>query len=112
MQYIKDRYGSPENALAFHNEHNWYSDGGTVPDNGEMMYDNGGYLAPGVTRVVNLTGKPEPVFTSDQFEGMMSGGGGSKVHYEPHFNQSDLTASDVAQDLVFTLTRLDDGVLT
>lgn len=111
MQYIKDRYGSPEQALAFHESHNWYSDGGTVPDNGTMMYDNGGYLAPGVTRVVNLTGKPEPVFTSEQFEGMNRGSGGAKVHYEPHFLASDLTADDVAQDLVFTLTRLDDGVL-
>ena len=37
-----------------------------LPYNGTMMYDNGGYLPPGLTTVVNLTGKPEPVFTADQ----------------------------------------------
>jgi hypothetical protein len=110
LQYIKDRYGDPQNALAFHNAHNWYSDGGVVPDNGTMMYDNGGFLPPGVTQVVNLTGKPEPVFTADQFEKLGRSGGGAGVHYEPHFYDSDLTAGEVAQDFMFTLTRLQQGV--
>lgn len=30
LNYIKDRYGSPAAALAFHNAHNWYQAGGPV----------------------------------------------------------------------------------
>jgi hypothetical protein len=120
LEYIKERYGSPEQAKAFWEGHHWYADGGIVgegngasigslPDNGTMMYDNGGYLPPGITQVVNLTGKPEPVFTSDQFSRM--GGTGSGFTYAPTFNESDLTSAEVAQDLMFTIRRLDQGVL-
>lgn len=120
MEYIKERYGSPAQAKAFWEGHHWYADGGIVgdeggpsagglPDNGTMMYDNGGYLPPGITQVVNLTGKPEPVFTADQFSRM--GSGGSGFTYAPTFNDSDLSSADVAQDLMFTIRRLDQGVL-
>jgi hypothetical protein len=121
LEYIKGRYGSPEKAKAFWEGHHWYADGGIVPggqpvgnvggalpDNGTMMYDNGGYLPPGLTTVVNLTGKPEPVFTSQQFEGMQNGAGGG-IHYEPHFNASDLTADDVMDDFRFEVRRLGRG---
>jgi hypothetical protein len=118
LRYIKERYGDPVSAKAFWEAHNWYHDGGVVPmadgstvaDNGTMMYDNGGYLPPGVTTVVNLTGKPEPVFTAAQFEGMRSGNpNGGGVHYEPHFYNSDLTADDVMDDFRFELRRLGRG---
>lgn len=121
LEYIKGRYGSPEKAKAFWEGHHWYADGGIVPggqpvgnvggalpDNGTMMYDNGGYLPPGLTTVVNLTGKPEPVFTADQFEGMRGGAAGG-IHYEPHFNASDLTADDVMDDFRFEVRRLGRG---
>lgn len=119
MQYIKDRYGDPAKAKAFWEAHHWYADGGVVgegagqptgglPDNGTMMYDNGGYLPPGVTTVVNLTGKPEPVFTAAQFEGMRAGDSGG-LHYEPHFYNSDLTADDVMDDFRFEVRRLGRG---
>jgi phage-related protein len=118
LKYIKDRYGSPSKAKAFWEAHHWYADGGVVPggdgpqlpDNGTMMYDNGGYLPPGVTTVVNLTGKPEPVFTAKQFEGMRgAGGSGDGLHYEPHFYNSDLTADDVMDDFRFEIRRLGRG---
>lgn len=116
MQYISDRYGDPVKAKSFWEAHGWYSDGGvvpgaqSVPDNGTMMYDNGGYLPPGVTTVVNLTGKPEPVFTAAQFEGMRgSGGQAGGLHYEPHFYNSDLTADDVMDDFRFETRRLKRG---
>lgn len=80
--------------------------GGILPYNGTMMYDNGGYLPPGLTTVVNLTGKPEPVFTADQFSEMGVGGEGGKIHYEPHFHNSELTARDVAFDLDIEFQRL------
>lgn len=83
--------------------------GGILPYNGTMMYDNGGYLPPGLTTVVNLTGKPEPVFTADQWDGMEGGGQGGTIHYEPHFEGSNLTAADVAADLNFTYRRLRRG---
>lgn len=120
-QYIKDRYGSPASALAFHNANNWYSEGGVygeadggeggaMPYNGTMMYDNGGYLPPGLTTVMNLTGKPEPVFTSDQWSQMNGRGAtGPGIHYEPHFEGSDLTADDVAADLNFQFKKLTRG---
>lgn len=33
-----------------------------------LQYDNGGWLEPGATLAVNKTGRPEPVFTSDQWD--------------------------------------------
>lgn len=47
-----------------------------------MLYDNGGFLPPGVSIVGNKTGKPEPVFTSSQWDTLqksvsMPGGGGA-----------------------------------
>lgn len=84
-----------------------FANGGILPYNGTMMYDNGGYLPPGVTNVVNLTGKPEPVFTSKQFSNM--GGRGTEagsIHYEPHFEGSDLTAGEVMSDFAFTVRKM------
>ena len=83
-----------------------FKKGGILPYNGTMMYDNGGYLPPGLTTVVNLTGKPEPVFTADQFSGMGVTGEGGKIHYEPHFHKTDLTSRDVAFDLDVEFNRL------
>ena len=117
-QYIKDRYGNPVNAWNFWQGHNWYADGGVYGEdssadtgglqyNGTMMYDNGGYLPPGLTTVVNLTGKPEPVFTDGQWSQMAGGRGGSSIHYEPHFEGSDLTADDIAADMNFAFKKLE-----
>lgn len=71
--------------------------GGIIPYNGVMKYDSGGYLPPGLTSVVNLTGRPEPVLTREQMEGR--GREGDTFHYEPHFEGSDLTAADVVRDM-------------
>ncbi len=46
-------------------------------DNGSMLYDNGGMLPPGITQVVNATGRPEPVFSPAQWAAMRGNGGGS-----------------------------------
>jgi hypothetical protein len=45
--------------------------GGILPPVG--TYDSGGYLPPGVTTVINGTGRPEPVLTSQQFASMAAG---------------------------------------
>jgi hypothetical protein len=77
-----------------------FANGGILPYNGTMMYDSGGYLPPGVTTVMNLTGKPEPVFTADQFDNM-GGGMGGGFTYAPTFHESNLKPADVTDDLQF-----------
>ena len=113
LNYIAGRYGTPTAALAFHNAHGYYRDGGVVeggtPDNGAMMYDNGGYLPPGLTTVLNMTGKPEPVFTADQFEKIAAGAAGGGVTYAPTFVGTDLTAEDVADDLDHAFRKMARG---
>lgn len=77
IQYMKDRYGSPDGANAFWNKHHWYDDGGLLP--------------PGMSLAYNGTGANEQkaVFTNEQWGaiqgwasrevsgGSRSGGGGS-----------------------------------
>ncbi len=124
LNYIKNRYGTPVAAWNFHRANNYYADGGIVgedggafggaesgsmADNGTMMYDNGGYLPPGLTTVLNLTGKPEPVFTADQFERMGSGGAGGGFTYAPTITEANLTSDDLAKDVMFTFRRLSRG---
>jgi hypothetical protein len=82
-----------------------FAHGGILPYNGTMMYDNGGYLAPGMTTVMNLTGKPEPVFTNDQWKDL-EGRGGDGFTYAPTFQGSNLTAADVVDDLDFARRKI------
>ena len=62
LNYIKNRYGSPTRAMSFWRRNRWYADGGHV------KYDQGGWLMPGITNTLNATGKPEAVFTNEQFQ--------------------------------------------
>lgn len=114
LQYIADRYGDPLHAWAFHQSHGWYKDGGVVDGEGDtgrtMMYDNGGYLPPGLTTVLNMTGKPEPVFTSSQWDMMRgSGSGGGTNDVDINLYGSDVTAGDVADELRFALRHIERG---
>lgn len=52
LGYIRNRYGSPAAALAFHNRNGWY--------------DQGGMLMPGATMAFNGTGQPERVLSARQ----------------------------------------------
>ena len=107
---VKDGLGAVGHGLSSLGSHLGLKDGGILPYNGTMMYDNGGYLPPGLTSVMNLTGKPEPVFTNDQWSKMEGGApGGGSIHYEPHFEGSDLTAEDVASDLNFQFRKMRRG---
>lgn len=54
IKYVQQRYGDSNGAWRFWQANNWY--------------DDGGYLMPGVTRANNDTGKPEPVFTAEQWQ--------------------------------------------
>lgn len=64
LNYIRERYGTPEKAWKFHKSHGYYAKGGLVEP---TLYDNGGVLAPGQMQMVsNLTKKPEAIYTNQQ----------------------------------------------
>lgn len=44
------------------------------PSAGVYKFDNGGFLQPGVTTVLNKTGRPEPVFTQEQWNTLQQRG--------------------------------------
>jgi hypothetical protein len=71
LRYIQGRYGSPSQALAFHLANNWYAEGGEVKADANAeaptLYDNGGWLPPGLSTVLNATNRPEPILTSEQW---------------------------------------------
>lgn len=66
-RYIKDRYGSPTAAKAFWERNGWYASGGVIEL--PKLYDQGGWLEHGKS-AVNLSGKPEPVFTAAQWSSL------------------------------------------
>jgi hypothetical protein len=55
--------------------HTYHSLAAIDPRNRARGYDAGGFLQPGLTTVYNGTGKPEPVFTAEQFAAMRQGMG-------------------------------------
>jgi hypothetical protein len=59
IRYIVSRYGNITNVQQAN---------ANLPPKG---YDSGGYLAPGLNLAYNGTGRPEPVFTSQQAAGLM-----------------------------------------
>lgn len=54
LGYIKNQYGSPAGAWAHSQQHGWY--------------DNGGWVMPGVTSVLNESGKPEALLNAEQWQ--------------------------------------------
>src|SRR5690625_7734344 len=60
LKYIRDRYYSPRTALDFHNQRGWYADGGLVTAN-PLFRDRGGNLPPGLSMVLNKTGRDETI---------------------------------------------------
>lgn len=86
LAYIARRYGNPVNAWNFWQSQNphWYGAGGvwegpTAGGDGAaapVLFDTGGMLPPGLTTVLNLTGRPEPVFTDAQWKQMRDSGFG------------------------------------
>ncbi|MCT7369465.1 aggregation-promoting factor C-terminal-like domain-containing protein [Mycolicibacterium llatzerense] len=56
LAYIKDRYGTPSAAWAQYYNH----------PGGVGWYDNGGWLQPGLSMMLNQTGKPEAVLNPAQ----------------------------------------------
>ncbi|MEU7243418.1 hypothetical protein [Streptomyces sparsogenes] len=89
LGYIKDRYGSPNNAWAKWNARHPH------------WYDDGGYLPPGLSLVANGTGKPEPVFTSGQWDTLRATagnrGGTPEIHADVHVYVGDREIADIVR---------------
>lgn len=80
LGYIQDRYGSPQQAMRHETNVGWY--------------DQGGWLPPGVSTVVNATGRPEPVLNDSQWKSLNAATqGGDGTHYHAHFD--GLTAATI-----------------
>jgi hypothetical protein len=82
---------------------NWVSDifsfasGGLVGRDGALkptLYDSGGYLPPGLTTVLNASGRPEPVLTGTQWDELVKGRG----EHRPTFGDVYLTAHNPAPE--------------
>lgn len=106
LRYIEQRYGTPTAALAFHRRNNWYADGGRVGEDGvhvpdTTLYDSGGWLQPGITTVLNASGRPEPVFTAAEFDRLVAGGGdGGEEHWHYH-DEAGVGAEGFAEAVQF-----------
>lgn len=75
------------------------------------MYDQGGYLQPGVTQVLNKTGKPEPVLTPEQdkyLQAVADGRGAGNVVYEIHAADGQ-QARELVDELMFQRRRAARG---
>ncbi|MHC8421720.1 peptidoglycan DD-metalloendopeptidase family protein [Streptomyces sp. NB004] len=56
--------------------------GGRATDPFPLLYDDGGYLQPGLNLVANGTGKPEPVFTAAQWDTLRASRGTPNVYVD------------------------------
>ena len=81
INYIIRTYGDITNVQqANANAHpKGYAGGGIVP----KLFDSGGWAEPGVTALVNASGRPEPVFSAGQWDVLKNNirGGGGEHHY-------------------------------
>ncbi|KUN16514.1 hypothetical protein AQJ23_44790 [Streptomyces antibioticus] len=107
LDYIRDRpdYGSPSAAYS-----KWLS-------RSPHWYDDGGYLPPGLSLVANGTGKPEPIFTSGQWDDIRAskgGGGTTEIHADVRVFVGDREITDIVRTEVdaresLTASAIDDG---
>lgn len=77
LRYIQSRYDDPIGAQRFWQRHGWY--------------DRGGWLPPGVSTVYNGTGRPEAVFTAEQFDAI---GRAADRPVQPHITVYARTDAD------------------
>lgn len=80
-------------------------------DHMHVEYDSGGWLKPGVTPVINNTGKPEAVLTNTDslaLQQLVRGGAGGDIHLTIHAPDK-ATARDYAEELSYELRRLGRG---
>ncbi|MFF3312466.1 peptidoglycan DD-metalloendopeptidase family protein [Streptomyces sp. NPDC002952] len=107
LGYIKGRpdYGSPAAAYS-----KWLA-------RSPHWYDEGGYLPPGLNLVANGTGKPEPVFTSGQWDTLRAAQGGgapTEIHADVRVFVGDREITDIVRTEVqaresSTASAIDNG---
>ena len=82
LDYIRGRYGSPLAAVMHHKQRGWYADGGLVTAN-PLFRDRGGNLPPGLSMVLNNTGRDETILPGtprDVEATFLRQGAGAGVH--------------------------------
>ena len=111
MNYISGRYGNPVAAKAFWQANGWYSEGGPVgpavakqgAEAAPTLYDDGGWLPPGVTTVINATNRPEPILTGSAWDELVNSrrpeGGDGRVIDELHLHEVIGDSTEVIADV-------------
>lgn len=89
-------------AMHFDHIHAAYAQGGIFTG----LFDKGGYLPPGLSLVLNNTGKPEPVLTDDQWERLAETRGDITIN---NYNVPMDHAGEVARTTLYHLRRIDRG---
>lgn len=82
LDYIQGRYGSPSAALAFHDAHNWYSEGGVVEafgKGGQVGKGKGGKASAGPAVAVAEPAGPVTVASMGPLEAHLGRDGGKFV---------------------------------
>lgn len=97
LGYIRGRYGSPAAAWAHSQRTGWY--------------DEGGYLPPGLSLVMNKTGRPEPVLNPRQWDAIERGVGGQQplVGNLTIQTPEKATAEDVGREVRTTVRKIRMG---
>lgn len=73
---------------------------------GHNLYDRGGYLQPGLSMVMNRTGRPEPVLTSKQWDAIMSGkADGGSITVQATLNGSTVTAAEFSDEITWKMRK-------
>ena len=99
----------PYRGASPHTDHvHWsgYSGGGLVEP---TLYDSGGWLQPGITTIMNATGRPEPVFTGDQFEQLVDGRSGGAQYHITVEQPPRSTPVEVAEAVLHAARRINRG---
>ena len=106
FRWIRDNYGlntrelifTPAGASQIHNgQPHTYSGAVAATHNSHVhwAYDQGGYLPPGLTMAYNGTGRPEPVFTADQFDAMRRPVSSQSRTLNVYPQRADFTVTDL-----------------
>ncbi|MFI7017894.1 transglycosylase SLT domain-containing protein [Streptomyces sp. NPDC050164] len=104
MRYAMAAYGSLPTA---YNRPGGYADGGRVTP---TWYDDGGMIPPGLSLVANGTGKPEPVFTSQQWDAIGAGRGSGRPITINVTTKTELDGKELEGVVVKTINMYDGEI--
>ncbi|MEU0587993.1 transglycosylase SLT domain-containing protein [Streptomyces sp. NPDC006132] len=109
IRYIVARYGNITNVQQANANMPpaGYALGGRVTPN---LYDDGGYLQPGMNLVANGTGKPEPVLTSSQWDAIGAGRGSGRPVTINVTTKTELNGEELQGMVVKTINMYDGEI--